>query len=212
VLEALIARYPDAPSADEARRELYALYRSDSRIAGRPSNRVPPDDAVVASARSAPLKQDTNNWQASTFSPRALQTALRDEAGDRIFFSAGSADIGARSRLVIQAQARWLLQHPQLAVRIEGHADDSRAGADNESLSRQRAETVRGALVGAGVDARRIRTAGIGARDPIAECDDNACAAQNRRVLLKVLAPSGATPGFQQHTDLRSSTENGFQR
>lgn len=219
LLEALIARYPDAPSTEEARRELYALYRSDNRIAGRrQSDRVPPDYTAVASVHSAPPEQstlpeqDTNRWQASIFSNRALQSALREETGDRIFFSAGSADIGARSRMVVQAQARWLLRHPELIVSVEGHADDSRAGADNELLSAQRAETVRVALIAAGVEAPRIRAKGFGVRDPIAECDDNACAAQNRRVLLQVLVPYGAAPGYRQHTGLPSSAEGAFRR
>jgi outer membrane protein OmpA-like peptidoglycan-associated protein len=184
LLEALIARYPDAPSSDEARRDLYALYRRDGQIAGHA-----PDSGAGASAVSV-----------RTLSQQQLQAALRQEIGDRIFFSAGSAAIGVRSRTLLQAQAEWLARHPALMLRIEGHADDSRAGADNGTLSRQRAQTIRAALIAAGVEPGRLIAEGIGASDPVAECENGnfECAAQNRRVVLHVLTPSASTEGSRQ--------------
>jgi outer membrane protein OmpA-like peptidoglycan-associated protein len=192
LLEALIARYPDAPSSDEARRDLYALYRGDTSIAGRPA-------ASSADPRAAP-QRDVGRTQ--MLPQQALQAALSHEVGDRIFFSAGSAAIGTRSRFVLQAQADWLARHPDLVVRIEGHADDARAGADDDAISRQRAEAVRGALIDAGVEPARLFADGVGARDPIAKCEPGnyECAAQNRRVLLHLLAPSAVTAGARQQT------------
>ena len=71
-------------------------------------------------------------------------------------------------------------------LRVEGFTDSQGSDAANLSLSRQRAEAVRQALVGAGLDGRRIVTAGRGKAEPVA---DNASAdgrARNRRVEIVV--------------------------
>jgi outer membrane protein OmpA-like peptidoglycan-associated protein len=72
------------------------------------------------------------------------------------------------------------------SLRVEGFTDSQGADAANLSLSRQRAEAVRKALVGAGLDGGRIQTVGRGKAEPVA---DNASAegrARNRRVEIIV--------------------------
>ena len=40
-----------------------------------------------------------------------------------VYFGSDSAILGAPARPTLQAQALWLRQHPEVVVRIEGHAD-----------------------------------------------------------------------------------------
>lgn len=204
VLELLIARYPDSPVATEARRELYALYADDRRIAvSPPGNARPSTDQISGRQGTSTGRQSTDNppptpptrgrveppvspWRTSVVSFRRLQDELRNTVGDRIFFSAGSADLGSRARILIAAQAEWLQRRPDVEVIVEGHADDAGSGADDEQISASRASAVRDRLVAEGVPPDRIRLVTHGARDPIAICSESDCAAQNRRAVLQI--------------------------
>ena len=110
--------------------------------------------------------------------------------GDRVFFGAGSAELGARARKALAAQAAWLARHPGTRVTIEGHADDP--GGDDHALSEHRAEAVRQRLIETGVASERIRTVAYGRRNLIAACSDPQCAPQNRRAVTVIGWPTAA--------------------
>jgi hypothetical protein len=67
-------------------------------------------------------------------------------------------------------------------VRVVGHADDAGDEAENDRLSRERAEAVRDALVARGVDPERIDVAWQGNREPIASSGTAEGRYINRRV------------------------------
>lgn len=129
---------------------------------------------------------------------RQLNNEFRMAAGDRIFFGSGGAELGARARQVLAAQASWLKRHPDLNVMIEAHADDPGSSGVNDELALQRAEAVRQRLVEEGVESARIRVAGFGRDRRIAICPDAMCATQNRRAVTIVGAwvqtPSALDP------------------
>lgn len=202
-LETLIGRHPESRAAADARRDLFALYSTDRTVAGdrtipptpRPAQRpstlseAPQPAATTAepaSERPVTLLRADSGWRTSMITFRRLQDDLRHAVGDRVFFSAGSADIGARARNVITAQAEWLRQRPDVTIVVEGHADDRLSGGDDELLSLQRASVVREVLVESGLEAERIRLEPHGGREPIAPCADSACSAQNRRAVLRI--------------------------
>lgn len=138
--------------------------------------------------------------QARAIGATAASSSVEDnflrEAGDRIFFGSGSAEIGARARAVLLAQAEWLKRQPQIRLTVEGHADDGGTNEQNVALSAQRAATVRDRLIAEGVEARRITTAARGREDRIAVCAEPACTAQNRRAVTIVFpVGSGARLG-----------------
>ena len=241
LLEQLIARHPDSASAIDARRELYALYALDSKVTGGwpappagpaarrdaqaaagadarsagPWRAAPATDIAVAAkpeagadAVSAPIG---SGWRTSIVSFRRLQDDLRNSVGDRIFFSGASADLGSRARAVLAAQADWLLRRPEIEIVVEGHADDSMVGGDDDLVATQRAAAVRDRLVEHGVEAGRIRVAPLGSRDRVATCGDSDCAAQNRRAVVlvgvrgshAVKNPTRQTGAYDIPTDVR---------
>lgn len=114
---------------------------------------------------------------------RSMEDSFLREVGDRVFFGSGSAEIGARARAVLAAQAEWLMRQPQLRLTVEGHADDGGSTEQNVKLSAERATVVRDRLVAEGVEARRIATSARGREDRTAVCVEPACTAQNRRVV-----------------------------
>lgn len=181
LLEQLVARFPDAPEAERARAELLALYLRDPRLASQPP---PPQSLPTGSPKTA--APTASAWRTSLILAPTLQDELRDTVGDRVFFAAASTELGARARSVIAAQARWLARHPELDAVVEGHADDSSAGADDRELSRRRAEAMLSQLVLEGVEPARLRTHDLGSDARVATCSDSDCAAQNRRAVLRV--------------------------
>ena len=112
---------------------------------------------------------------------------FQTQVGDRVFFSEGSAQLGARARLVLEAQAHWLIRNPAFVATIEGHADEP--GADDQLISERRAEAVRMRLIEAGVPPERVRSMAFGKARAIAYCPDAACAAHNRRAVTVVARP-----------------------
>lgn len=72
-------------------------------------------------------------------------------------------------------------------IEIVGHTDDVGDGDYNMELSEQRAASVRGHLVAAGVDPSKIVTVGAGESMPIASNKTNEGRAENRRVEVLVL-------------------------
>ncbi len=82
---------------------------------------------------------------------------------------------------------RILENNPEMKLEIQGHTDN-RGGADyNKGLSKRRAEAVRAYLVGEGIGADRLSTAGYGFDKPAATNATSQGRAENRRVELNPL-------------------------
>jgi len=77
-------------------------------------------------------------------------------------------------------------ERPHPDVVVIGHTDTVGDAEGNDRLSAQRAETVKGFLVGIGIPAERIRTAGRGERELLVPTDDNVEEPRNRRVEINV--------------------------
>jgi len=182
--ETLIARFPQSTAAGLARRQLGTLYR-------RAAPKTAPAAAVREIAPAAPAATSIGAsaiWEQELRRNAAIQAKFRNEAGDRVFFSAGSAELGSRAREALSAQAQWLNRWHEFEAAIEGHADDPGSEEDNSKLSEQRAEAVRRRLVEEGVEASRLAIVAQGRTQRIATCAGLECAAQNRRVVTLVFA------------------------
>lgn len=198
--EVLVHNYSDTEAAEEARRELARIYANDRSAGdGSRTRRLGAQDlgSAAPAQREEPGAPGSTSRRGPTDLARAaemrnIQLAhdLRSSAGDRIFFSNGSADLGARARQVLAAQAAWLARHPDVSLTLEAHSDDSGSAAYNSELSERRAEAVRQRLVEEGVGPERIRISAHGRDRRIATCSTAECAAQNRRVVTSIGGPS----------------------
>jgi len=86
--------------------------------------------------------------------------------GDTVYFGADSAVLGAPAKATLAAQAQWLLQHPAVLVRIEGHADASDTRSHALAVGARRAEEVRDYLVLLGVPAAQLGITSWGKERP----------------------------------------------
>ncbi len=75
-----------------------------------------------------------------------------------------------------------LASEPDNAIRIEGHTDATGPAALNLRISEERAQAVRDALAGLGVDPSRMNAVGMGEDFPIASNETEEGRARNRRV------------------------------
>jgi outer membrane protein OmpA-like peptidoglycan-associated protein len=211
-LELLVARYPHSALADVARRDLQKIYalttpqpsaapapaHSTEAVRPLPSIEVArPADGMRPAAlpNGADQRSPAAARLGGTRAPAAPVTSalrlaaedFRQQAGDRVFFSDGSSDLGARARVALEAQAAWLIRHPDVKVLVEGHADDQGSQDFNRQMAERRAEVVRLRLEDLGVPAERIHVEAHGRNDPLADCPEQACKSQNRRVVTAIV-------------------------
>jgi outer membrane protein OmpA-like peptidoglycan-associated protein len=105
---------------------------------------------------------------------------------ENLHFEFGSAKLTADSRGALDDLVTILRAYPSVQVRLEGHTDDTGDPAENKRLSLARAETTKEIMVGSGIDAGRIATAGYGDEKPIASNQTEEGKAKNRRLELVV--------------------------
>jgi len=89
--------------------------------------------------------------------------------------------------------AQWMRSNPKIEVILDGYADARGTNARNQKLAAQRAQSVKDFLVGRGVPANHITTAGHGASSPVrGETQDEGYWLSRRVVIRFKNAPEGA--------------------
>ncbi|HVT45053.1 MAG TPA: protein kinase [Thermoanaerobaculia bacterium] len=99
-----------------------------------------------------------------------------------MFFRSGRSRMPAESHGMLQGIATLLTDYPELKIAIEGHSDSSGSADWNLELSRERAETIRGALIMMGIDPARITAIGRGELVPAFSNESEEGRTRNRRV------------------------------
>ncbi len=119
---------------------------------------------------------------------KALYEALAADgrvATRGIFFDTGSSRIKPESTPTLAEIGAMLLEHADLAIRIEGHTDSVGEDEYNLDLSRRRAESVRRFLVKQySIDDTRLDAEGLGETKPVDTNDTVEGRQNNRRVEL----------------------------
>jgi peptidoglycan-associated lipoprotein len=119
--------------------------------------------------------------------PGSADDFVRRVTSDRIHFGFDNYDIDAESARILDSQAAWLLQYPNVHVTIEGHCDERGTREYNLALGDRRANSAKNYLAGKGIAAARITTISYGKERPIAQGSDEASWAQNRRAVTVVV-------------------------
>lgn len=108
-----------------------------------------------------------------------------------INFPSGSAEIPANMTSFLQSAAVNLKQLGRgTVIEIAGYTDNSGDPGSNVTLSQQRADAVRNALIKAGVDPAMVVAKGYGSSNPIASNDLAQGRFRNRRIEYHVLKTS----------------------
>jgi outer membrane protein OmpA-like peptidoglycan-associated protein len=154
--------------------------------AARPQSNVVPVTPVSPAA--APEQQP-----APVVSAGALASALEGNTTlparfvvPELTFRSDTAEIEPASAHMLDEVASALAVHPSAQVRIEGHTDATGSDDANMTLSKQRADSVKGYLTQHGVSPAQLETAGFGASRPVADNGTVEGRTQNRRTELVI--------------------------
>jgi outer membrane protein OmpA-like peptidoglycan-associated protein len=125
----------------------------------------------------AQLLEQFNKVLPTTDTPRGLQVNMGD-----VLFDTGKYNLRMPAQLGLAKLSGIVLSHPGLKLAVEGYTDTTGTAAFNQTLSEQRANTVRDYLIQQGLDAGSITAQGFGPADPVASNDTPQGRQQNRRV------------------------------
>lgn len=104
-----------------------------------------------------------------------------------IQFEYNSSALTEDSQSGIEMLVAFLMRNPELKVELAGHTDDVGNANYNQKLSSERAEVVRDALIGQGIDGARLTAKGYGASKPLVPNDSDEHRAVNRRTEMIVI-------------------------
>ena len=105
-----------------------------------------------------------------------------------ILFAVNQSTLQAAGQTNLRDLAASLEEYEGTEVLVVGHTDSTGEEAYNQTLSERRADSARTFLIGAGLEATRVRALGRGELEPIATNDTDAGRQQNRRVEIAIFA------------------------
>src|SRR5688572_966424 len=103
-----------------------------------------------------------------------------------VLFATGKYDLLPIARQKLDEVAKALLEQSFKTITVEGHTDSRGSPSKNQTLSQDRAESVRSYLVSRGLPADKTKAMGHGASRPVADNDSPDGRANNRRVEIVV--------------------------
>jgi len=126
-----------------------------------------------AAAAPAPVAVDPLNDPAGILSKRS------------VYFPFDVSAVQEDDKPAVLAHAKYLNEHPDRKVRVEGNCDERGSNEYNLALGQRRADNVKKMLVLGGAKASQIETASYGEEKPRCSDHDEACWKQNRRGDIK---------------------------
>jgi len=105
-----------------------------------------------------------------------------------VYFDFDSNDVKEEYQPVIQAETRYLTQHPSTKLRIEGNCDERGSREYNLALGQRRAEAVKRVMTVMGASGGNIETVSFGEEKPVAQGHDEAAWAKNRRDDFRIVS------------------------
>ena len=98
-----------------------------------------------------------------------------------VFFPFDVSAVQEEDKPVVLAHAKYLSEHPDRAVRVQGNCDERGSNEYNLALGQRRADNVKKLLVLSGAKASQIETISYGEEKPRCAEHQESCWSQNRR-------------------------------
>jgi peptidoglycan-associated lipoprotein len=122
--------------------------------------------------------------------PRSV-AYFQQTVGDRVFFAIDQSTLSPEAQQTLAGQAAWLVNNPDYAVVMEGHADEQGTREYNLALGARRASAAQTYLIAQGVAPNRIRTVSYGKERPVEVCSTEDCYSRNRRAVTVLSVGAG---------------------
>ena len=144
----------------------------------------PPPAAVAPAPAAAPAPAPVAP------APPPARPAPKDfaavDALKPIYFDFDRYEIRSGDRAILDANARWLKDHANQLVLIEGHCDERGTNEYNLNLGERRARSTANYLIGQGIQASRITIVSYGEERPVCMEHTESCWQKNRRAAFLV--------------------------
>ncbi len=169
-----------------------------SRLAAQQAQASAQQADLDKAAMRARLSEQLNRILQTRDTARGLIVSMSD-----VLFDTGKYSLKSGAREKLAKVAGILLAYPGLNIEVGGYTDNVGGDQMNQTLSENRASSVRDYLVQQGVVTTSVRSKGFGNTLPVASNDNSAGRQQNRRVELLVSGeaignPVNATTGSLQ--------------
>jgi peptidoglycan-associated lipoprotein len=101
--------------------------------------------------------------------------------GRSVYYDFDKSSLTAEDKKVIEANAQYLRDHPDVKARVEGNADERGSKEYNLALGQRRAESVTKAMQLLGINGQRLEAVSYGEEKPKATGHDEQSWSENRR-------------------------------
>ena len=172
----------------QARAAAEAQSQRDAQAAAQAQQAALQAQQAAAQLRAQLLEQ-FNRILPTTDTPRGLKANLAD-----VLFATGKFELQPNAREALARFSGIVLAHPGLKLQVEGYTDSVGSDTFNQTLSENRANSVRAYLIAQGLDPTSISAVGYGKSNPVASNDTAQGRQQNRRVEIII---SGEIIGTQ---------------
>lgn len=103
-----------------------------------------------------------------------------------VYFEVGRKGLTDEGKALLAAHAGMLTQHEEYGVLIQGYTDQQGSAGYNKQLGLKRAETVKAALLNAGIGEHRIKVVSLGEEGVLCVDTSDFCRHMNRRTHLEI--------------------------
>jgi outer membrane protein OmpA-like peptidoglycan-associated protein len=169
-----------------------------SRLAAQQSQLSAQQAETDKAAMRTKLSEQLNSILQTRDSARGLIVSMSD-----VLFDTGKFSLKPGAREKLAKVAGILLAYPGLNIEVGGYTDNVGGDAMNQTLSENRATSVRDYLVEQGVATNSVSARGFGNTLPVSSNDNSAGRQQNRRVELLVSGDAIGSPANPSIGSLR---------
>lgn len=160
---------------------MVAFFNScQKKVATEPVKEAP-TTKVEAVDEKAPQIEKPQLTEEEIFQRNTLEEVNRQGYLQKIHFEYDKYNVKDDMKPIMAQNAEWLLQHPAVEIRIEGHCDERGTTEYNIALGEKRAEAAKNYLVSLGMNPAKIKIVSYGKSKPLVQGVDEATYFQNRR-------------------------------
>ncbi len=169
-------------AAEEARRK---QAEEDARRRAAEEERRRAEEAARKAAAEQPVVQPLPEAPVAARPLGDPASVLADPASllskRSVYYDFDMYNIREEFQPLVEAHAKFLREHRDLRVRVEGNCDERGSREYNLALGQRRADSIKRAMTLLGVPARQIETVSFGAEKPKAIGSNEEAWAENRR-------------------------------